>query len=46
MPQKIDYTKADVQVVGRAGLDMQEKSKKALARMGEKLGMIDEMADA
>eukprot|EP00347_Sterkiella_histriomuscorum_P014027 403362439 len=45
LPEKIDYTKADVQVVGRKGLEMQDKSKKVLEGIQKKLGFIDNMAD-
>jgi hypothetical protein len=36
--EKIDFSKANVEVVGQAGLDIQEKSKAAVLRMQGKIG--------
>ena len=36
--EKIDYTKADVELVGNKAIDIQDKSKKAVERIQFKLG--------
>ncbi len=36
--EKIDFSKANVEIVGQAGLDIQEKSKAAVLRMQSKIG--------